>query len=381
MKKRILACAVAALCFAAALSSAQTVTTHTYGGSKRDWLSQMTTSDDGLIALTGWTESSDGTLTQRTKTGRSGWLLVIDSDGKEIVNFCTRLGSHDHLCYPAFHEDGTLTVMLFAEDATIGWVKYELLRLDTDGKVLSRKVIAEKSGDEEHFISVVGRDERGYILQERSYRGEGYTYTDLIDYDGNWVQRLDSWHQLDAVADAHVIHAQGKDGKSMFLYRSDGEDSETKLCKVFDLRKDDLRPMMIDGFISLPDSGAAGAGWVLEKDETKEERIGLFIRWDAQGNVVSEMRTPGWGYGEMALRPGGYAATAYPWDEGWRNDSVWALYLLDQNGVMEAVIPLTSDAVNTGHNACVGALGDGTIVTAHVAPENGEDTVVTIVRP
>lgn len=360
---------------------AQTVSTYTFGGSKRDWLYQIAVSDDGLIALTGWTESSDGTLAARTKTGRSGWLLVIDKDGKEIVNFCTRLGSHDNLCYPVFHDDGTLTVMLFAEDANVDWVKYELIRLNMDGKVLSRKVVAQKGEKEEHYITDVGHDERGYILQERMFGDGGYTRYEIVDYDGSDAGRLENWYQPSAIADAHVIHAEAENGKDMFLYRSDGQGGETRLAKVYELREDDLRPVMYDGFLSLPDGGTAGAGWVLEKDETKEERIGLFTRWDAEGNIVSEMRTPGWGYGEITLRPGGFAATAYPWDEGWVNDAVWTLYLLDQNGVMEGTVPITSDAQNTGYNACVGALGDGTIVTAHVVPENGDDTVVTIVKP
>lgn len=378
---------IGAILFAAALAlassgAAQEVESYVYGGSSRDWLYHMAVSDNGYIALTGWTESSDGTLQNRTKSGRSGWLLVIDRDGKEIVNFCTRLGNHDNLCYPVFHEDGTLTVLLFAEDVNVGWVKYELLRLDMDAKVLSRKVIAHKGEKDEHFITVIGHDERGYILQERLYGDGGYTRCEIVDYDGNGAGRLDNWYQVTAVADAHVIRAETEEGKEQVLCRVDEQGGETQLCKAYALREDNLRPVMYDGFISLPDGGAAGCGWVLEKDETKEERIGLFTRWDAQGRVISEMRTPGWSYGEMALRPGGFAATANPWDdEGWQNDAVWTLYLLDQNGVMQGTTALTGNAVNTGHNACVGALGDGTIVTAHVTPENGEDTVVTVIKP
>ena len=381
MKKMLCAMLMMLAIMLAVGARAQTVSTYTYGGSKRDWLYHMAVSDDGLIAMTGWTESSDGTLGSRTKTGRSGWLLVIDKDGKEIVNFCTRLGNHDNLSHPVFHEDGTLTVMLFAEDADVGWVKYELIRLNMDGKVLSRNVVAQKGEKDEHYITVVGRDERGYILQERLFGDGGYTRYEIVDYDGNDAGRLENWYQPSAIADAHVIHADAEEGRDMFLYRIDGQGGETKLAKAYELREDNLRPVMYDGFLSLPDGGAVGAGWVLEKDETKEERIGLFTRWDGEGNIVSEMRTPGWGYGEIALRPGGFAATAYPWDERWANDAVWTLYLLDQNGVMEGTIPLTSDAQSTGHNACVGALGDGTIITAHVVPENSDDTVVTIVKP
>ena len=120
---------------------------------------------------------------------------------------------------------------------------------------------------------------------------------------------------------------------------------------------------------------------MLDKDEANEERIGLFTRWNAQGGLVSEVLTPGWGYGEMAMRPDGFAATVYPWDEEWKNDAVWMVHLLDQSGVLQESVPLTSDAVGTGFNACIGALEDGTVVTAHVVPENGQDSVVTIIRP
>jgi len=341
----------------------------------------MAVSDNGYIALTGWTESSDGTLQNRTKSGRSGWLLVIDRDGKEIVNFCTRLGNHDNLEQPVFHEDGTLTMILFAEDASVGWTKHELIRMDMSGELLSRRVIAQRAAGDEYYISVVGHDERGYIVREQRYGDGGYIRYEIVDYDGNRAGRLEGWHHLNALADAHAIHADQEDGKEMYLYRSDGQVGETKLSWVFDLREDQLRPFMYDGFISLPDGGAVGAGWMLDKDEANEERIGLFTRWNAQGGLVSEVLTPGWGYGEITLRPGGFAATAYPWDETWANDSVWMLYLFDEYGMMEGMVPLTSDAVSTGHNACIGALGDGTVVAAYVLPENGQDAAVTIITP
>lgn len=383
MKKTMYLLAALMLMFLAGVASAQTASTHTYGGSERDWLYHMATSDDGLIALTGWTESSDGTLSGRTKTGRSGWLLVIDSEGKEIVNFCTRLGNHDNLAYPVFHADGTLTVMLFAEDANLGWVKLELIRLNMDGAVVSREVLMEKGVDDEYFVDVIGHDERGYIFSQRLIQKEGgYTHYELFDYDGGYVRRLDEWNGLNAFADAHVLRFDQEDGKEIYLYARDAQDIERQLSKAFDLREDKLRPVMYDGFISLPDGGAAGCGWVLEKDEKKEERIGLFTRWDAQGNIVSEMRTPGVFFGDMVMIPGGFAATAYPiGEDGWFDYSICSLYLFDGRGMMTGTIPLASDANDTGHNACVGALGDGTIVTAHVVPENGEDTVVTVIRP
>lgn len=379
MKK--LLCMLGLLLTLAASAHAYEMNTYTYGGSGRDWLYHMAVSDNGFIALTGWTESADGTLANRTKKGRSGWLLVIDQQGKEIVNFCTRLGNHDNLEQPVFHEDGTLTVILFAEDASVGWTKHELIRMDMSGEVLSRRVIAEKGEKDEHFISVIAHDERGYILREISYGEDGYCHYELYDYDGNHVRRLDEWADVYAAADAHVIRPKMPDGKEMWLYKRDENGEEIPQCSVFARREDQKWALMVDGFLSLPDGGAAMAGWILKENEAGEARVGLFTRWDAQGRLVSEMHTPDWGYGEMALRSGGFAATVYPWDETWANDSVWMIHLLDQNGVLQEAIELTSDAVGTGHDACIGALGDGAVIAACVLPQNGQDAAVTIITP
>ncbi len=363
------------------------ITTVDFGGSARDWLYDMAVSDDGLIAMTGCTESSDGTLASRTKTGLSGWLLVIDSEGSEVFSFCTRLGNHDNLTSPVFHDDGTLTVMLFAEN--MEWVKLELIRLDRTGRVLSRQVLRELSADSKSHIAIAdnAHDARGYILRESlTTNTESYRHYFLYDYDGRNLGQQETWaHGLNAIAQRHVIRSNGPDGETYGLYRREEDGSEAYLCDVFTVRKDNLREKMYAGFISLPDGGAAGAGWVLEKTETSEERPGFFTRWDAQGHIVSEMITPGVQFSALAELPGGgFAAVGYSTDDGGDGlaelEETCALYWMNEHGVITRTVPL-GRCRDIGPDCPIGVLGNGTVVTVRVTPENNDDAVVTIVSP
>lgn len=390
--KRIVCCLLCALLLAA-IARAEDVRyfkvsgesegsrTYAYGGSGRDWLYDIAVSEDDRIALTGWTESSDGTLSQRTRTGRSGWLLVIDAQGNELINFCTRLGTHDNLTAPVFHADGTLTTMLFAEDPEAGWVKLEWIRFDRKGKIISRKVLMESKTPDDPFVSIVGRDARGYLLCERMIRGkDGYTHYELYDGDGNPIRRLEEWSGVHAIAQHHVIRLDNETEEEMALYARDVKGKETRLARVFALREDDLVPVRYNGFLSLDAGGAAGTGWALEEKNGEKERIGRFTRWDAQGHVVAEMNTPSVGYCALTQRPGGFAAIANPVDgHGFFDDSQVLLHLLDENGVLERSIAIADDAVNTGHSACVAALADGTLVIVHIGEQNADDAIVTMV--
>ena len=67
--------------------------TYTYGGSGEDVLSDIAVSAEGRIALAGYTESADGTLALRTKSGRSGWVLCVNEEGEVLWSFCRRQGN------------------------------------------------------------------------------------------------------------------------------------------------------------------------------------------------------------------------------------------------------------------------------------------------
>ena len=140
--KRIFLTLILLLCIFAADAYAQT-RSYTYGGSGHEILYEAAVSADGRIVLTGLTDSADGTLSSRTKTGRSGWALCIDAQGNVLWSFCTRRGSHDTLRYPAFLSDGSVAMLL--DTSHDGLYEVEWIRLDKDGHPLDRRILASRS--------------------------------------------------------------------------------------------------------------------------------------------------------------------------------------------------------------------------------------------
>ena len=111
----------------------------TYGGSGHDILYEAAVGANGHIVLTGLTDSADGTLASRTKTGRSGWALCIDTEGSVLWNYCTRLGSYDTLRYPVFRADGSVSMLL--ETSHSGLYEVVWILLDQNGHEISRKML------------------------------------------------------------------------------------------------------------------------------------------------------------------------------------------------------------------------------------------------
>ena len=138
MKRRGMTAVALLLCLLCARALAQA---YTYGGSGSDALDELAVSGDGRIVMTGYTNSSDGTLASRTKTGRSGWVLCVDAQGNVLWSFCSRRGTHDIMSSPVCHEDGSVTVILEAEDDT--GTKKELIRLSRDGEVMHRSIMCQ----------------------------------------------------------------------------------------------------------------------------------------------------------------------------------------------------------------------------------------------
>ena len=126
------------LCALVACAGAE-MRSYTYGGSGHDILCDAAVSADGRIVLTGTTESSDGTLSSRTKTGRSGWALCIDMQGNVLWNYCTRRGSHDTLRYPVFLGDGSVAMLL--DTSHDGLYEVVWILLDKDGSEIGRKTL------------------------------------------------------------------------------------------------------------------------------------------------------------------------------------------------------------------------------------------------
>ncbi|MBR6570332.1 MAG: hypothetical protein IKK75_07750 [Clostridia bacterium] len=167
-------------------------TTYVYGGSGFDSLGGMAVSADDRIVMTGITESSDGTLETRTKTGQCGWVLCIDKNGEVLWNFCRHTAKYERMEAPAFHADGSVTVVFWTEQSGIG--KLELIRLSPDGEMLSILPLTEAADNMTHVRACGIEPDTGYVVLEmdkrtqssryRFYDWEGQFLCELADYEG-----------------------------------------------------------------------------------------------------------------------------------------------------------------------------------------------------
>ena len=145
---------------------------------------------DGGMLLAGMTMSSDGTLSDRTKAGRTGWLACVDAQGNTLWNFCSRQGSRDYMRAPVVHEDGTITVLLVGNGSEKNLI--ELIRLSAKGEVIRRKTIVACSNDEAQcLIEKPGVFAGGYVLAGADLDGglRRITYR-WFDFDGNPIKTV-----------------------------------------------------------------------------------------------------------------------------------------------------------------------------------------------
>lgn len=171
-----------------AFSLAQTKT-YVYGGSGFDSLGGIAAGADGRIVMTGITESSDGTLDTRTKTGQCGWVLCIDANGEVLWNFCRHAAKYERMEAPVVHADGTVTVVFWTEQSGIG--KLELIRLSPDGEMLSITPMMESADNMTH-VRVCGSEPEGYAVLEMNKQTQNARYL-LFDWEGQYLRELDGY--------------------------------------------------------------------------------------------------------------------------------------------------------------------------------------------
>lgn len=265
-----------------------------FGGSAPDQINDIAVTGDGRLVMAGWTSSSDGTLSDRTKSGQSGWVALVDLQGNTCWNFCSRYGSDDRMMAPVVHEDATITVLLNSNGNRFRQI--ELIRLDMDGHVISRKTLVrleqERSGCAPEYPGVFSG---GYVIAtydlsspiafEPVYRySEGVVYQPVyqwFDFDGNFLFSTQTLWQgsVAQVSENHVIQAIDQ---TYWLCSLDRQGNHTKLVSLYDgLRTN----MAYNDLISLPDGGAAAC-----RSQLIDGQAGTLIqRWDAQGKPVYEI--------------------------------------------------------------------------------------------
>ena len=339
-----------------------------YGGSADDALGSITASEDGRIVMAGYTNSTDGTLASRTKTGRSGWALCVDAQGEVLWSFCTRLGDHDVLTAPLFHEDGSVTLILEAEVLASGEQEIELIRLDRAGEVVFRKTLMRTGGDMAYIDYAYSTDE-GYIVSWSDKQARSLASA-LFDWDANRVREMGPMpdSRVFARSEGHVLR---ESGNMKVLFAVDARGDETTL-DAEELPVNTITATDISSLITLPDGGAAGVGTANNTDDYAA-RQGLFIRWDAQGNRVFEW----WLEGEAQLysvikTPDGFAALGERVD----SEENWELVTFGEDGVKRGVVPLGGKAILSWGSGSLALLPDGSL--AAIKKEDGDVRMVIV---
>ena len=187
MKRAALCLIVLVLMCLSAASAAGEPRTYTYGGSGVEMIYHAAGSAQGRIALSGLTESSDGTLHTRTKSGQAGWVLCIDQSGEALWNFCRHKAKYERMEVPVWHEDGSVTVLFWMEKS--GLSEIELIRLSAQGEMLSAQTIAASQDKMVHLVQRGFLPGEGYVIGWMNKR-EGTIRCELYDFDGAFVRTL-----------------------------------------------------------------------------------------------------------------------------------------------------------------------------------------------
>lgn len=111
--------------------------TRQYGGSREDRLNFAVSAGGGLL-LAGYTLSTDGNLSMRTREGKAGWLLRLSSEGSILWSYCSAHVGRDEMTAPFAHADGTVSVTLKGDGRGSEW-----LHLDDRGQLLERVEMPE----------------------------------------------------------------------------------------------------------------------------------------------------------------------------------------------------------------------------------------------
>ena len=339
-----------------------------FGGSQNELINGMAISADDRILLTGYASSSDGTLENRTKSGRSGWALCVDRQGNVQFSFCSRNGSQDEMQAPVFHEDGTATVLLNSHGKEKKLI--ELIRLDQSGNVLSRMTLLETSSPD---INLIGREFSGGYLLSGANVMTSKTQYDFYDWNGKHISSFEgaTGSALSAISEKHalVFHEAG-----FWLSLLDEQAEETPIAYLYDAPFGYLPPRVYADMISLDDGGAVAGGHV--NDQPKQ---GVLTRWAADGNTIFDVRFEEHSVKRIERTEDGFAILMYPIVPDYSSDTVQnLLYFVSEDGTVTGQVELPKSSDYQAWD--LGRLSDETLVVMQNIQNNGEtDAMLTMI--
>ena len=295
MRKKILA--IFAIMLLVAMPALAQPRVYRFGGSGLDRLEGIAADVDGQIVMTGWAESTDGTLTGREDSAHVGWVLCVDAQGNEIWSTYVSddmAGGNEigGITEPMFYEDGSFTARVSIYSAAA------ILRFDKNGTLLERSPAQRRLNNE-------------------------------------------------LIAKTHVMRDDGNSGGYQLL-AVDPQGNETSIATVRGVWR---------AIVSLEDEGVVGCGFRGNGSMDSSGGQGVLTRWDAQGNVVFETTLEHNGLGSVARMQNGFVAVSYPLDMA----GAWNVVFFNDAGDIKGQIPLAPLGLNTGMSIPVTVLRDGSV--------------------
>ncbi|MDO5376705.1 MAG: hypothetical protein Q4G52_00085 [Clostridia bacterium] len=194
-----------------------------YGGHGRDAITDLAAAD-GMLLATGFTTSTDGDLSARTREGKAGWLLGLDGEGKIVFSCCTAHEGRAEMSAPFAHEDGTFSCVLSGEGKGNEW-----LRVGGKGKIDARIEVSRASQFCAHTVSAA-------IKRLQPFEREGdAALLALIDHgDGTlcaaWMDEAGNVTPGDVFASGEMgCLAVGETGEAAWVAVQDGRVTITRL--------------------------------------------------------------------------------------------------------------------------------------------------------
>ncbi len=264
------------------------------GGSRADVIESIT-ADETHVVMAGYTFSSDGTLSDRTKTGRSGWITCLGQNGETLWNFCSRNSSNDEMHCPVIHSDGTITVLLYSGGHEKQQI--ELLRLNLEGKLQERILLLEQSTSEaekagEYFLSEMPESwQGGYTIVGFREQGKSTdtSWMKVYDFDGRLLYTVDGRecrNVKQAMGQKHAILLM--DGQ-WTLCRMEQTPVRLKVLKEAKTSiNHDADSEGWNGLCSLTD-GCIACGWTGDQYRAANGKV---TRWDTEGKLMWDKEYP-----------------------------------------------------------------------------------------
>ncbi|MBP3428020.1 MAG: hypothetical protein J6M47_07150 [Clostridia bacterium] len=347
--------------------AAETSYSRVIGGSGPDALYEVVALPDGDLLATGHTRSADGWLSDRSKTGKSGWAARIEEGGQRAWNFCSRHSNNDYMTTPVAHEDGSVTVLLRSDGSEYNQI--ELIRLNADGGVITRKTLMKLAQTEAHCaLEWPKAFAGGYVVSRIEHTGPRVPVYTWYSFDGEVLRVSDGPKEgsLMAVGARHAIEPH--DG-TYWLCALDRRGHDTRLCELLDVKSGQVQYAEI---LSLDGGAAVVCGW-----RGGDACEGIITCFDAKGNVTMEMSIPDEKIEHLLPYDGGYAAV------GRNRYEESSILLLDAQGRLVRRVPVKGHIARYGRPIALLEDGRLAVVSCFMGEDQGngyanEEALLTV---